>query len=199
MKNALSLLLLLVSAVAAAEEPAFEVSLKAGGRFPQVASRLGTTFDGLLKLGYAVNEARTIQIYGDLGYASPSYTFTREDPRLAAGTYTSTLTVLDVKTSVGVTYFFAPPSEVWLPYAGLGPHVHFVKSTATGEAGTAFGANEETVTGIGAVAFGGVGFHLGPGLLLGELRAEFVRVEQQLTGPSNLGGLSLLLGYGLLF
>jgi hypothetical protein len=39
---------------------------------------------------------------------------------------------------------------------------------------------------------------VGPGLLLGELNLNYPPINQKVTGASNVGALSILLGYGLL-
>lgn len=180
--------------------PALELSVKAGGYFPQLTSKLGTNFDGVLKVGYGVALDRRLQVFADLGYSQPSTTSGGTDPRLGASgaSYTSTLTVRDLTTTIGADYFFRLLSSVWLPYAGAGLQLHFLRSTASGSAqGTPFGDTDETSTEIGATAFGGIGMHLGPGVLLGEVRFIYAPLSQNVTGSSALGAVSVLLGYGL--
>lgn len=183
---------------APADAPSLEISLKGGGHFPQLMNKLGTSFDGVLKLGYAPFEERRVQFFLDLGYSRPQMTLTGTDPRLAAGDYQSTLLMQDLSTTVGAAYFFTPPSSTWVPYAGAGLRVHFLKAEVTGASASAFGLNTETDTRFGGVLFGGAGFHLGPGLLLGELAVGYAPIGQRVTGVSNVGALSVLLGYGVL-
>ena len=44
----------------------------------------------------------------------------------------------------------------------------------------------------------GLGVHLGPGLVLGELAFDWAPIRERVTGPANVGALSFVLGYGLL-
>ncbi|HXI60360.1 MAG TPA: hypothetical protein VNO55_30065 [Polyangia bacterium] len=180
--------------------PAFELSLKAGGHFPQLTNKLGTNFDAILKFGYGVAVDRRLQLFIDLGYSQPAHDTSATDPRLgmAGAMYQSTVTVRALSTTVGGQFFFLPMNSFLLPYGGLGLQLHFVKSTVTGSGGNAFGDNDETSTQIGGAAFGGLGLHLGPGLLLGELRFGYAGIGQKVTGDANIGALSVLLGYGLL-
>ena len=183
--------------------PMFEVSLKAGGHFPQLTNELGTNLDALLKVGVGVALERRLQVFGELGYTQPTHKATVPgDARLGASGagYTSTMTVRELNTSLGLAYFFAPLQDHLLPYAGAGLRLHFVKSTVEGGApAAAFGKNEETSTQVGGQAFGGLGLRLGPGLALGELRFSYAGIGQKVTGDANIGSVSVLLGYGLLF
>lgn len=197
MRTILLFICLLGLPAAAGEPPRIHLALKGGGHFPQIASRLGTSADAVLSLGYAINEAATLQIYGELGARQPSYRLESSDPRLESGSYSSTLRVLALQSSVGLSYLFRGAGPL-VPYLGAGPQVHFVRSSVEGEAESAFGRSEETSTAVGALLFGGVGFKLGPGLLQGELRTSLAPIEQRVTGAAMLGGLTVLLGYGLM-
>jgi hypothetical protein len=182
-------------------QPALEISLKAGGHFPQITGKLGTNFDAVLKVGYGVALDHRLQLFVDLGYSQPTHTAQASDPRLgtAGAAYSSTLTVRDLSTTVGAAYFLLPPGAFLVPYAGAGLRLHFLKSDVVGTgASAAFGENTETSTQVGGAVFGGAGLHLGPGLLLGELRFGYAPVGQKVTGQANVGALSVLLGYGLL-
>lgn len=203
MKNALALFAVLLSSAAAAEEkalPSLELSLKAGGRFPQLMNKLSTSFDATLKVGYAPFETRQLQLFADLHYSQPPQTIAASDPRLEASgaDYRSTLLMKDLATTLGVAYFFSKPTQGILPYAGAGVRVHFLRAEVQGAASTDFGQSNETDTRFGATAFGGAGLRLGPGFLLGELALSYAPVEHEVTGRSNVGALSLLLGYGVL-
>jgi|GEM_PF-5991416 len=181
--------------------PTWEISLKAGGHFPQIANKLGTNFDAILKVGYGVALERRLQIFADFAYSQPARTSSGTDMRLGASgaEYTSTITVRDLTTTLGAEYLIPVDSHLWLPYAGVGLQLHFLKSDVKGNAaGTSFGDTSETSTQVGGVVFGGTGIRLGPGLILGELRFGFATVSQKVTGSANVGALSVLLGYGLL-
>lgn len=177
-----------------------ELSLKAGGHFPQLVSPLQTSFDGVLKVGYGFALDGQLQLFGELGYSQPQHTVSGSDPRLGSGgaDYSSTVTVQDLSTTLGLTYFLTPTASHWLPYLGAGLSAHFLKDPVEGTSDSAFGLNSETSTHFGGVAFAGLGLRLGPGLLLGELRFGFTPISELVTGPSNAGALSVLLGYGLM-
>lgn len=196
-------LALLAAAPIARADLGLEAALMAGGRFPQVASDLGTAADVQLRVGYTRLLDRHLQLFLELGYAQPSRALDGTDPRLgAAGSgFTTQLTVKDLALSAGAAWIFPEVLVPGLaPYAGVVLQSHFVKSTSDGSAaGAAFGHHEETSTLFGAAALGGARYRLGPGLLLGELRIGTVPVHQRLTGAANLGALSVLLGYGIAF
>lgn len=214
MKRLLALCCLVLSSAAWAQESearadasesstgtiGLEISFKAGGHFPQLMNPLGTSFDGILKLGYSPLENKQIQFFTELGYSQPSFTFTDTDPRLGeeGGDFTSTLTLRDLNTSLGAAYFFVPLESFLVPYAGAGLKAHFLRFEVEAAGGSEFGRHEETATRFGGMVFGGAGLHLGPGLLLGELRVGYAPVEEVVSGVSNIGHLSVMLGYGLL-
>jgi hypothetical protein len=182
------------------DEPRFELSAKAGAHISQVLSPLGLNVDLALKLAYGVAMNGRLRVFAELGYTQPTRTVRSSDPRLGdeATDYASTLQVRDFSTTVGAAYAFAPPAALLQPYAGLGLAVHFLRHDVDGGTSTAFGRNWETSTRLGGAAQLGTGFRLGPGLLLGELRFAFAPVDETLPGRSNIGALSILVGYGLL-
>jgi opacity protein-like surface antigen len=210
MKTLTLLALVLLSSPALADDAALatassgplglEVSLKAGGHFPQLMNPLGTSFDGVLKVGYAPLGNKQIQALLELGYTRPSYTFSGTDPRLGeeGAAYQSTLTVHDLGITLGGAYFFVPLERNLLPYAGAGLTTHLLRYDVEAQGGAAFGAHRETATRLGGVVMGGAGFRLGPGLILGELRVGYAPVAEVVSGVSNVGHLSLMLGYGLM-
>jgi hypothetical protein len=181
--------------------PSLEVSLKAGGHFPQLLNRLGTSFDGILKVGYMPFEGRQLQFFAEVGYSAPTQTLSATDSRLgdSGETYNSTLTLHDFATTSGIAYYFRSPSESLLPYAGAGLRIHFLKAQVVGASSSDFGQTSETEMKVGGMVMGGVAYRLGPGLLLGELAIGYAPVSQKVTGEANIGAASLLLGYGLMF
>jgi hypothetical protein len=192
-----------VVAEATKPAPAWEISLKAGGHFPQITGKLSTNFDAILKVGYGVAFDRRLQVFADFAYSQPARTSSGTDARLGASgaDYSTTITVRDFTTTLGADFFFPLASAWrWLPYAGAGLQLHFLRSDVSGgAAGETFGDTSETSTQVGVVVFGGTGFRLGPGLVLGEVRFGLAPVSQKVTGSSNVGALSILLGYGLVF
>lgn len=178
-----------------------ELSLKAGGHFPQVSNKLQTSFDAAVKFGYGVALERRLQVFIELGYSQPSYKVKDTDGRLGTSgeDYVSTIKVRDLGLTLGGAYFIPVPVPLLLPYAGAGLQLHFVRSVVQGAGAMSFGRTDETVTKVGGVLFGGTGFKVGPGLLLGELRFGYTPISQKVTGPANIGHLSVLLGYGIMF
>lgn len=190
-----------VAEVAAARlEPTLEVALKAGLHLTPVLSPLEASFDAVLKVGAAPWRLKRLQAFVDLGYSQPRRSLSASDPRLESGAdYTSTLVVHDVRTTLGAQYFFRSPAEKWVPWAGLGLRAHFLTFEVEGATAEAFGLNTETVTRVGGTVFGGVGYRVGPGLLLGEVSMTLAPVDERVTGTSDVGALSLQVGYGLFF
>ncbi len=177
-----------------------EISLVGGAHFPQLVNKLGTSFDGMLRLGYAPPIlSRRLQIFADLGYSQPPNKVTGSDPRLDGGSYSSTLVVHDLSASLGLKFFLLPTTGTIVPYAGAGLRVHFLRTDVSGTGATAFGQYKETATQVGGVFLLGAGFHLGPGWVLAEADFGYAPVDQRVTGTTNIGALSILLGYGLLF
>lgn len=180
--------------------PSLELSLRAGGHFPQLVNKLGTSFDGILHAGYMVMDSKQLQLFVELGYTAPSHEVTGTDPRLQASgsTYKSTVVVKDLDLGLGLSYLFTPPNSDFVPYLGAAFVPHFIRSEVTAAGGADFGNHDETATQFGGAAFVGAGFHVGPGLLLGELRFGYAPIDERVTGVTNIGALSVMLGYGLL-
>ncbi len=185
---------------AEARPPSLEIALKVGGHFPQVLSKLDTTFDGSLTVGFAPFQGHQLQFNVAVGYSAPAHRVSSTDPRLgtAGGDYSSRLVEQDLATTIGVKYFILPPTRFLVPYAGAGFRVHFLRADVTGSGGADFGNHNETDTRFGGVLLGGVGLHLGPGLLLAELSFDYSPIGQRVTGDANVGSLAVVLGYGLL-
>lgn len=185
---------------AEAKPPALELSLKFGGHFPQLVSKLRTTFDASLTVGFAPLLGRRLQIFAAVGYSQPTHRIATQDPRLgAAGSdYTSTVLIRDVAATLGAKFFFIPPDRLVVPYAGLGFRTHFLGAQVEGNGGSEFGKYSETDTRFGGVFLGGVGIRLGPGLVLAEVAFDYSPIGQRVTGEANVGALTAVLGYGLM-
>lgn len=181
--------------------PSFEISLKGGAHFPQIANPLTTSFDGVLKVGYGLPFlARRLQIFLDLAYTQPSVTVTGSDARVPGGSFTATTTLRDLATSLGLCFFILEPSRVLVPYVSAGARVHFLRAETNGSAGGApFGEFQETDTRFGGVFAAGAGLRLGPGKVMAELAFNVLPVDQRLLGVSNASSMSVMLGYGLFF
>lgn len=181
--------------------PSLEVALKAGVHLPQVVSPLGTTFDGVLKVGVAPWSFKRLQVFADVGYSLPTHEFAGSDPRLgeAGEDFGSTLTVHDVRTTLGAQFFLLDPAGALLPWLGAGLRAHFLTMDVKGGAGGEFGQYTETVTRLGGAFLLGAGYRLGPGMVLAEASFTYIPVGERVTGNSNVGALSFQAGYALLF
>jgi hypothetical protein len=186
---------------AAPRGPTVEVALKAGVHLPQVVSPLATTFDGVLKVGVAPWSFKRLQAFADFGYSMPTHDFSGSDARLGAegADFVSTLTVHDVRMTLGAQVFLLEPAGSFLPWAGVGLRAHFLTMDVKGGAGSEFGRYTETVTRLGGTVFVGAGYRLGPGMVVLEAGFAFVPVDERVSGPSNVGALSVQAGYALLF
>ena len=110
------------------------------------------------------------------------------DVTISNGTGCSSTLSAAVTVVNGPQVFFYDPS---VAYNGVS-----IEGTlyGSGFSGAVQSASIKTASGAAMV---GVGYRLGPGALLGELRFGFTPVSQKVTGSSNIAALSLLLGYGL--
>lgn len=189
------------SAPPPAPAPSFEISLKAGAHFPQIANPLTTSFDGVLKVGYGLPFLeRRLQVFLDLAYTQPSVKVTGADARVPGGSFTATTTLRDLSTSLGLCFFILEPSRALVPYVSAGARVHFLRAETNGSAGSStFGAWQETDTRFGGVFAAGAGYRVGPGRIMAEVTFNVLPVDQRLTGASNASSLSVMLGYGLFF
>ena len=79
----------------------------------------------------------------------------------------------------------------WSPHVGAGPAIFFLANTVQclGQDHT------ETSLQVGAQATLGADLRLWRGALVGEARFVFATLEQRTTGESNLGAISVVLGY----
>lgn len=181
--------------------PSVEVSLKGGVHLPQISNPLETSFDALLKVGWALPFVeRRFQLFVDLAYTQPQVSVTGSDGRVPGGSFTSTTLLRDFAVSAGLCFFILSPSKPLVPYVSAGARVHFLRAETNGSAGGArFGEYVETDTRVGGVFAAGAGYRVGPGRILGELVFNYLPVDQRLTGASNASSLSVLLGYGLFF
>ncbi len=181
--------------------PTVEVALKAGVHLPQVVSPLGTTFDGVLKVGVAPWSFKRLQVFADVGYSMPTHDFAGSDPRLGdtGADFASNVTVHDVRTTLGAQFFLLDPAGTFIPWAGAGFRAHFLTMDVKGGANGEFGQYTETVTRVGAAFFLGAGYRLGPGMVLAEASFTYIPVGERVSGNSNVGALSFQAGYALLF
>jgi hypothetical protein len=193
--------LVLAAPAAAQERDRFDVTLLAGGRFPQLMNSLETGFEFDLRAGAFPSARLSVETYLELGYSWTPQTITGDDPRLGTtgASYESRLFLHDVRPGLGVAWRFAGPAARLLPYVGATVRVHLFRTDVEGDASASFGEYSETETSAGGSVYGGVRVRLGPGAFLSELALAYVPVAQRVTGDSNAGALSLRIGYGVSF
>jgi hypothetical protein len=126
----------------------------------------------------------------------PSASGTGNDARVG-GDYEWDLAVTELKLGLDLVYRFLPQDRAFVPYLGVGPLLHFMKSTESTT--LAPGDNTEQGTAVGVEAVVGVDYRVGPGLLLGELRYVWSKLDHLWTGDTNAGNLVIAVGYRLVF
>ena len=173
---------------------------KVGGGLGKPFSDFGVTPVFELELGYMLPPLhRAIELFVIGQYAQPGVDGESEeaDPRLPGAEPLK----YDVKQqwvalSLGALYRIDLGTDVVMPYGGLGGRMYMLKTTVKGSvAGESFGENEETQMDYGLVLLGGIDIFLGPGALLAELSFGWAQLDGFVMRDTNLGALSLALGY----
>ena len=166
-------------------------------------SGLGATPVFELELGYApdlgASLGHSIEIFLIGQYAQPGTdgSGAEPDPRLpGAGGFSYEVTEQMLSLSLGGLYRFDVSSDLLMPYGGLGGRMYMLRTKSKGEAdGQALGESEETKTAVGLVILGGVDVFVGPGALLAELSFGWAPVDAYILRDTDLGALSLSVGY----
>jgi hypothetical protein len=173
---------------------------KVGGGLGKPWSDFGVTPVFELELGYMLPPLhRAIEIFVIGQYAQPGIDGESEeaDPRLP-GTEPLSYEVTQqwVALSLGALYRIDVGTDVVMPYGGLGARMYMLKTTVKGRAaGESFGENDETQMDYGLMLLGGVDIFLGPGALLAELSFGWAQLDGFVMRDTNLGALSLAVGY----
>jgi hypothetical protein len=192
---------------APAAEPVAATSVEASGAWsfgvaPTIGltvptSDLGAMVVGGLELDFAlpVLERRLVLALAAT-ITRPSAEGDGTDPR-AGGAYEWDLAVTELKLGLDLVYRFFTAERALVPYLGAGPIVHFLKSAETTT--LAPGENTEQGAAFGFEVVGGLDYRLGPGLLLGEVRYVYSKLDHLWTGETNAGNVVVALGYRLVF
>ncbi len=184
----------------------FLATAKVGGIVP--FSGLGPFVSGALELGWVFG--KTQQRVGAL--LDVSYTVPRADgeqteayegfdvDRIPDGKYSWELRQKLLTLQPTFLYRLTGLGRL-VPFAGVGPRVYLLESVVEGESGgEAFAVSTEQSTKVGFGVPLGTEFQLGPGGLLAELLLQWGPLTHEITGDSNLGSVTLFLGYrALLF
>lgn len=177
------------------------VGVEAGGSFAQLVSKLGSSANATLEVGYLLPQwDQRLEIFVDFAYVQPKRSGTVSDPRLAEGSYDFTITERELAVAIGPLARLFPPRTPLNFYGQLGLQVRMQGGRTVGDAASAaFGQNDETATRVGGMLAGGVELRVGPGAFAGELAFSFSDLSQRVTGDASTGGLAVLVGYHVLY
>jgi hypothetical protein len=167
--------------------------------FPQAFSQLRNFGVYEVEVGYLLPVwGRRIQIGGMFEYSEPGAGTGKPDPRLgtAGADYRWDLSQREYVFDFGVLIRAFPPGSRIIPYGRVGFRIYLLETVINGQAGgSPFGQYNERFTEPGFALGGGVEVRLGPGAFNAELRVEFSNMNRKISGDSNTGMLSLVVGY----
>lgn len=182
--------------IAGAAEPwSFGVAARVGLTIP--TSKLGPTVIGGIEIDWAlpVLDGRLVAAL-DISLAQPGYDDTTTDPRIG-GDANYEIDETELKVALLGIYRLFGPGEKLIPYGGIGPVLHMLRTAETSD--LAPGENTSQNTEVGVELLAGVDFSVGPGYLTGELRFVFSDLDHLFTGDSNAGNVAPSVGYRLVF
>jgi len=176
---------------------------KVGGGLGQPFSKFGATPVVELELGYMLPPLhRSFELFVSGQYAQPgiSGVTSQADPRLPGdGRIHYDLTQQEIALSLGALYRIDVGTKLLMPYGGVAGRMYLLNTQIKGTAGgQSYGDNNETRNAFGLSLLGGVELYLGPGALLGELSFGWASVNGFILRNTNLGALSLAVGYRLM-
>jgi hypothetical protein len=173
----------------------------------KVGGGLGTSDFGAtpvfeLELGYAPDLGGSIghslEIFLIGQYAQPGLDGrSAPDPRFPGGAaFSYEVTQQMFSLSLGALFRFDVGSELLMPYGGLGGRLYLMNTEVEGSVmGESLGTSNETQSTFGLVVLGGLEAFVGPGALLGELSFGWSAVDGYILRETNVGALSLAVGY----
>ena len=144
---------------------------------------------------------RHLEIDLALSWARPKSTLSKDDPRLADGSYDWEIKQDFLSLGIVGRYRLLDKSYWFGPYAALGPRILMLHTKAEGESdsGNSFGTNEQFETRFGvSVAIGGE-LYIGPGAVLIEAGFTFGNLDGYITGNTSSAALEILTGYRFMF
>ncbi len=159
-------------------------------------AKLGPMVIGGIELDVPVAMDHRLLIGLDLSLTRPSHDGSVMDPRLSApAEYTIKETELVI--ALLVSYRLASHDHPLVPWVGVGPMAHLLRSTESTT--IAPGDNTAVSTEIGLELAGGIDYRIGPGFIVGDLRIVYSKLDHEITGNTNAGKISLAAGYRLMF
>jgi hypothetical protein len=152
-----------------------------------------------LEVGYVLPVwSRRLQVGGMFEYSSPGAGNGQPDPRLgAAGAdYRFDLSQRQYVLELHLLLRAFPPGTRFVPYAKVGFRIYLLDTMIDGQAGgSVFGQYDEKFTEPGFVLGGGIEVRVGPGAFNAELRVDYSEMNRRISGDSNTGMLTLVVGY----
>jgi hypothetical protein len=181
------------------------VGAKVGAGLGAPLSDFGGTPAFELELGYLlpvdVPQGHELGIFFSGLYVQPGVdgSASAPDSRLPGdGIVHYEVTQQELVLSLGGMYRIDIGSRLLMPYGGLGGRMYLLNTNVTGDvAGEPYGDSDETKTSFGLVVMAGVELMLGPGALLAELQMGWAPLDAYVMRDTNLGALSLAVGYRL--
>ncbi|MBI4508042.1 MAG: outer membrane beta-barrel protein [Deltaproteobacteria bacterium] len=162
------------------------IGAKAGAAIP--TSKLDATWLGAIDLSFRLPIlGRHLAVAAEVSYLEPNESGAGASQ--VAGDYDYDLDQRVLTISLDALALV--PVGRLTPYAGVGYGAYFLRAKMD-----AFSQeNTETQTRAGLQLRGGLGYRLGPGDLVGEVRYHFVDLEFLSTGSSNAGAVTVAGGY----
>jgi len=159
-------------------------------------SKLGPMVVGGVEIDYAlpVLDGRLVAAL-DFSLTRPGHSGSVTDPRVGTAEYDVAETELKIAL-LGVYRLFGPEHKL-IPYGGLGPVLHLLRTTESTD--LAPGDNTSQSTNLGLELLAGADYRLGPGYLAGELRFVYSNLDHMLPGDSNAGNVMVMVGYRIVF
>jgi len=187
------------SVTAQAPEPTPAWSFGIAPRFGLVAptSKLGLMVIGGVQVDYATPALDHRLLIGlDWSLTRPSHDGSVMDPRIPS-TADYTVHETEMVLALLASYRLAGSDKALVPWIGVGPMLHFLRTTET--TSLAPGENSAVSTEFGVELAGGADFRAGPGFVGGELRAAYSKLDHQLTGATNAGKVAVSACYRIVF
>jgi hypothetical protein len=187
------------TAAAPFSDKVFTIGAHLGMGIPQLFSKLRNFGVYELELGFLLPVwGRRVQVGVMFEYSEPGSGGGEPDPRLAtaSGDYrwdlSNRMLILELAFLIRA---FALGTFI-NPYARAGFRVYLLDTQVWGNsAGNQFGQYDEKFTEPGFMVGGGVEVRLGPGAFNAEVRVDYSNMNRRLSGDSNNGMLTIVVGY----
>jgi hypothetical protein len=180
-------------------EPRVLVGLGLGAYVP--TSKLKTNFLVGLDASYQLPWlSRKLGVGLGLGYSQPTTSGEIGDTRVPGGSAGYDTTMRELLLELFLSYRFLSWSSVWSPHASIGPAFYFLSHQVdfnSRDAQPLTMEQTETSSQAGFLFTVGADYRIWRGALTGEVRIPFATVGQKTTGDSNVGAVSIVLGYRL--